>query len=103
MKTLILRDKLHERANGESKDEHAAAGHNLSQAGRCHHIEYLRLRQDKAFPLEPLAKLPLDNHCHFVPNEESRIFIGLRAFTPFRMTEKRLLQEALWLKIKNTY
>jgi hypothetical protein len=43
---------------------------------------------------EPLAKLPIDNHCHAERSEESRIFRGLRSFTPFRMTEKLLLQEA---------
>jgi hypothetical protein len=31
---------------------------------------------------------------HPEPSEESRIFRGSRSFTPFRMTEKRLLQEA---------
>jgi hypothetical protein len=45
-------------------------------------------------PKEPLAKLPIDNHGHSERSEESRIFRGLRSFTPFRMTEKRLLQEA---------
>jgi hypothetical protein len=46
-------------------------------------------------PAEALAKLPIDNHCHSERSEESRISRGLRSFTPFRMTEKRLLQEAL--------
>jgi hypothetical protein len=45
-------------------------------------------------PKEPLAKLPIDNHCHSERSEESRIFKWLISFTPFRMTEKRLLQEA---------
>jgi hypothetical protein len=44
--------------------------------------------------IEPLAKLPIDNHCHSERSEESRISKGLRSFTSFRMTEKRLLQEA---------
>jgi hypothetical protein len=48
---------------------------------------------------EPLAKLPIDNHCHSERSEESRIFRGLRSFTPFRMTEKRLLQEARLPKV----
>jgi hypothetical protein len=44
---------------------------------------------------EPLAKLPIDKLCHSERSEESRIFRALRSFTPFRMTEKQLLQEAL--------
>jgi hypothetical protein len=45
-------------------------------------------------PKEPLAKLATGNNCHSERSEESRISIGLRSFTPFRMTEKRVLQEA---------
>jgi hypothetical protein len=44
-----------------------------------------------------MQKSPLTTiviHCHSERSEESRIFRGLRSFTPFRMTEKRLLQEA---------
>jgi hypothetical protein len=44
---------------------------------------------------EALAKLPIDNHGLSERSEEYRIFRRLRSFTPFRMTEKRLLQEAL--------
>jgi hypothetical protein len=43
---------------------------------------------------ETLAKLPMGNHCHSERSKESRIFMGLRSSTLFRMTEKRLLQEA---------
>jgi hypothetical protein len=37
LKTLILRYKTYERANGEWEDGHPAAGHKLGQTGRCHH------------------------------------------------------------------
>ena len=46
---------------------------------------------------KPLAKLPIDNHCHSERSEESHIFRVRRSFTPFRMTEKRFLQEAYFL------
>ena len=43
---------------------------------------------------EGLAKLPIDNHRHSERSEESLIFSRLRSFTPFRMTNKPVLQEA---------
>jgi hypothetical protein len=53
----------------------------------------MRLRAEITF--EALAKLATGNNCHSERSEESRISIELRSFTPFRMTEKRVLQEAL--------
>jgi hypothetical protein len=49
--------------------------------------------------LEALAKIPMHNSCHSEGSEESRIFKRLRAFTSFRMTEKPILQEALWVLV----
>ena len=45
--------------------------------------------------VEGLAKLPIDNHCHSERSEESLIFSRLRSFTPFRMTNKPVLQDPL--------
>jgi hypothetical protein len=58
-------------------------------------LEGIRMMPLSENTFEPLAKVLIDNHCHSERSEESRIFRGLRSFTPFRMTEKRLLQEAL--------
>jgi hypothetical protein len=50
-------------------------------------------------PKETLAKLPIDNNCHSERSEEPRTFIRLRSFTPFRMTENPVLQEAQRLQV----
>jgi hypothetical protein len=44
---------------------------------------------------EALAKLLIAAPCHSERSEESRISKTLRSFTSFRMTKRRVLQEAL--------
>jgi hypothetical protein len=68
-------------------------GAELREESRQAKKEMLRGAQNEK-TIEPLAKLPINNHCHSERSEESCISSWLRSFTPFRMTEKRLLQEA---------